>query len=96
MSCTVLGVLEAAHIRPYRGPGDNHPANGLLLRSNLHTLFDLDRIGIHPESLRISIRQELHGTEYAAFDGHPLLVSQQTRPDREALLARWQSFAGRT
>lgn len=37
--CRVLGVLEAAHIRPYRGPADNHPSNGLILRSDLHTLF---------------------------------------------------------
>ena len=39
--CNVLDVLEAAHIRPYRGDLDNHVENGLLLR---HTQFDLDLI----------------------------------------------------
>jgi hypothetical protein len=38
--CSIRDVLEAAHIHPYRGPDTNHPANGLLLRSDLHTLFD--------------------------------------------------------
>ena len=31
---------------PYRGTKDNHPDNGLLLRADIHTLFDLDMIGI--------------------------------------------------
>jgi hypothetical protein len=90
--CRVLGVLEAAHIRPYRGPGDNHPANGLLLRSDLHTLFDLDRIGIHPDTLNIVLHKELEDSEYAPIKGKTLLVNGRRRPDREALLTRWNSF----
>lgn len=46
--CKVLDVLEAAHVRPYLGALDNHPENGLLLRADLHTLFDLDLVGIEP------------------------------------------------
>lgn len=51
--CKTLHVLEAAHIRPYRGEPDNHSDNGLLLRADIHTLFDLDLIGIEPVSLMI-------------------------------------------
>ena len=40
-ACDLRDVLEAAHIWPYRGTNDNHPSNGLLLRADLHTLFDL-------------------------------------------------------
>jgi putative restriction endonuclease len=47
--CTVLDLLEAAHIKPYRGDRDNNPQNGLLLRADIHTLFDLDLLGIEPE-----------------------------------------------
>lgn len=36
----VLHVLEAAHIRPYASGGTHSPSNGLLLRQDLHTLFD--------------------------------------------------------
>jgi len=49
--CEVLAVLEAAHIKPYRGEDDNHPGNGLLLRADIHTLFDLDLLGVEPVQL---------------------------------------------
>ena len=38
--CRVEEVLEAAHILPYRGEHTNQTQNGLLLRSDLHILFD--------------------------------------------------------
>jgi len=53
--CKILAVLEAAHISPYRGEADNHPENGLLLRSDIHTLFDLDLLGLEPEQLRVEL-----------------------------------------
>ena len=55
--CAVLAVLEAAHIKPYRGEDDNHPENALLLRSDVHTLFDLDLLGIEPDRWRLSCTQ---------------------------------------
>ena len=36
----ILHVLDAAHIRPYADGGTHNPNNGLLLRQDLHTLFD--------------------------------------------------------
>src|SRR5262249_25256052 len=51
----VAAVLEAAHIDPYRGDEENHAGNGLLLRADIHTLFDLDLLGIEPDSLRVEI-----------------------------------------
>jgi putative restriction endonuclease len=35
-----LPVLEAAHIQPYADAGPNRTANGLLLRSDMHKLFE--------------------------------------------------------
>jgi hypothetical protein len=35
-----IWVLEAAHITPYRGAATNTPSNGLLLRADVHTVFD--------------------------------------------------------
>jgi putative restriction endonuclease len=46
--CGVLDVLEAAHIYPYRGPATNKVSNGLLLRADLHTLFDCNLIAVDP------------------------------------------------
>jgi HNH endonuclease len=44
-------------IRPYRGDHDNDPKNGLLLRTDLHTLFDLNLLGIKPDTLTVIIHR---------------------------------------
>src|SRR5262249_1774663 len=49
--CAVEAVLEAAHIVPYMGPETNHPGNGLLLRADLHTLFDLQLVVACPQKV---------------------------------------------
>jgi hypothetical protein len=90
--CDFLGVLEAAHIRPYRGPGDNHPGNGLLLRSDLHVLFDLDMIGVDPSTMQIVVQPALLRSEYGLLDGRKLLLSNDAGPDSSALRTRWKAF----
>jgi hypothetical protein len=88
----VRSVIEAAHIDPYRGESQNHPKNGLLLRSDLHTLFDLDLIGIEPESLTIEIHPSLEESEYERFKGNKILFDSKHQPDYEALNRRWKLF----
>jgi putative restriction endonuclease len=44
-----LPALEAAHIRPYTEGGEHAPQNGVLLRSDLHRLFDAGYVTITPE-----------------------------------------------
>jgi hypothetical protein len=85
--CEVIPILEACHIRPYKGRHTNHPQNGILLRADLHTLFDQGLIGIEPESMTIEISQDLKGTEYEIFRGHPLRlpIYDRNRPSMEAL-----------
>ncbi len=39
-NCDIEDVLEAAHISPYNGPSTDQVYNGLLLRTDIHTLFD--------------------------------------------------------
>ena len=57
-------VLEAAHITPYFGDETNHISNGLLLRADLHTLFDLNLVKIDPGSMRVKISPSLEETPY--------------------------------
>lgn len=89
--CPVEAVLEAAHICGYMGPQTNHVRNGLLLRADLHTLYDRALIAIDPESRRVSIAPELKGTEYASLAGHPLRLPDDPRhrPSPEALHIHW-------
>jgi hypothetical protein len=90
--CVVVDVIEAAHIKPYRGDSDNHVQNGLLLRADIHTLFDLGLIGIDPVTLRIKIDDSLAASEYAQLDGSALRIRREFRLSREALEQRWLEF----
>jgi hypothetical protein len=92
--CEVLAVLEAAHISPYRGEDDNDPSNGLLLRSDVHTLFDLDLLGIEPEGLRVELHPDMI-KEYGCFACVTLRCARGQRPAREALRLRYEQFRRR-
>jgi putative restriction endonuclease len=93
--CKVLHVLEAAHIRPYRGDIDNHAENGILLRTDLHTLFDLDLLGIEPESLTVHFHSAIDWGEYRELHGRPLYCSRSRAPSGRALKERWAMFEKR-
>jgi hypothetical protein len=90
--CSVLALLEACHVNRYGRPGDNHPANGVLLRSDLHTLFDLDLIGLEPVTMKVTVHSTLIGTEYEKFSGARLLMSGEKRIDTRAVRSRWDQF----
>lgn len=70
--CDAQPALEAAHIIPYIETENNHPSNGLLLRGDLHTLFDLYLITINPETMQINLAPELHHTSYGELHRKPL------------------------
>jgi putative restriction endonuclease len=87
----VLHVLEAAHIKPYSIGGTHSPSNGILLRQDLHTLFDRGYLTVTPEykvNVSIRIRQEFdNGKEYYALHGHQIRLPDygDRRPARDFL-----------
>lgn len=87
----VVAILEAAHINPYRSQHDHHEANGLLLRADIHTLFDLDLLGIHPETLEIELADRIKA-EYACLVHKRLLIEDHRRPSTDALRLRYDRF----
>ncbi len=70
--CDAQEALEAAHIIPYCETENNHPSNGLLLRADLHTLFDLDLIAINPETMQVHLAPSLRQTDYGRLHGKSL------------------------
>jgi hypothetical protein len=75
--CLVTGpnirdILEAAHIQPYADSGPSTLENGLLLRADIHTLFDLYLIAIDEEKMTVLISPSLVSTPYAEFAGKSL------------------------
>lgn len=84
-----LPVLEAAHIKPYAEHGPHQIQNGLLLRSDLHILFDQGYVTVTPDShILISkrIRQEFeNGKDYYALDGKELKILPERLQDRPSV-----------
>jgi putative restriction endonuclease len=94
--CTVTGertlpALDAAHIRPYSEGGEHSVSNGLLLRRDIHCLFDLGYVTVTPDHVfEVSprIREEFeNGRDYYAMHGRSLLVPRRSdhHPDSAAL-----------
>lgn len=85
--CPVIEVLQAAHILPYTGPARNHVTNGLLLRADLHTLFDLRLLKINPHSMTVEIAGGLADSVYSGFQGTSLRLPQESakHPSIQAL-----------
>jgi hypothetical protein len=90
----VAQVLQAAHVIRYLGPHTNRVDNGLLLRVDLHQLFDKDFIGIDPSTRKVHISKKLVGTEYEKFSDRQLAEpsTNRQRPNRQRLEQRWQKF----
>lgn len=89
--CAVSGsgvepVLEAAHIDRYFGDHSNHISNGLLLRSDIHALFDLRLIAVD-SNYTVRVSPDLQSSEYDRFDGASLRIPIATAdtPSRQAL-----------
>lgn len=95
--CDVVPVLEAAHILPYLGPKTNHPSNGLLLRADIHKLFDHYYFSIHLPTYQVVIAPTLKNTSYSELAGQPLRLpaSPTGKPNPQALFKHYQTFCCR-
>lgn len=87
---SVAQALEAAHIVPHaQGDFDrSHSGNGLLLRADIHKLFDSHLMSINPIDLTVCVSKQLINTEYAIYDGKKIETSAST----EKLQIRYASF----
>lgn len=92
--CNVEQALEAAHIIPYQGIDTNHLTNGLLLRADIHTLFDLYLLSIYPDTYSVVISPKLMDTCYQDFAGCKLnLPTRQSMiPSHDALNKHYKIF----
>ena len=61
-------------------------SNGLLLRADIHTLFDLNLLAVDPAG-RIEVSPKLHNSSYTALAGASLAVPRDPRakPNRRRL-----------
>jgi putative restriction endonuclease len=87
-----LPVLDAAHIKPYTVVQRHEISNGLLLRSDLHRLFDEGYLTIDPSERRVvvskRIREEFeNGKDYYRLEGSRIRepIEAWARPSAENL-----------
>jgi hypothetical protein len=91
--CDAEAALEAAHIFPYLGVDTNHVKNGLLLRADIHTLFDLYLISIDPVTNKVVISSSLLNTCYKEINGKPLKYPKDyASPSPEAIAGHYKDF----
>ena len=92
--CALADVLEAAHLRAYRVEDDNARKNGILLRADLHTLFDLDLVAVEPKTHLIWIHDTVSERQYLRFH-HQAVRYPLGGFDEDALRSRWAAFRSR-
>jgi len=93
--CAITGsdceaVLEAAHLRTVADAGSDAVSNGLLLRADVHTLFDLGLLTIDVHSWTVVLAPQLRSGAYGDLHGAALRLpdAAEARPSAASLAAR--------
>lgn len=87
--CRTINALDAAHIAPYRGEKDNDVRNGLLLRADIHRLFDACLIGINPDSLTVHISPKIDDPIYTQYEGKKICIGENEDISLAAIQYHW-------
>jgi HNH endonuclease len=92
--CSVVEALDAAHIDQFVNVSHDHLANGLLLRRDLHRLFDEHLISVHPETREVDVHQSARIYEpYASLVGTRIAEPRSGPvPDTAALRRHFKQF----
>jgi putative restriction endonuclease len=90
-----LPILEAAHIKPVTEAGEHLITNGLLLRTDVHRLFDLGYVTVsHDMKFRVSKRLDedwQNGKAYYAYDGQTINLPRDAACRPDVRLLEWHA-----
>lgn len=92
--CVERDALEAAHIIPFKGDHSNDVRNGLVLRVDIHRLFDRWLISIDPGTFEVRVAASIVDPAYRALDGRRLF-RRSNAPDRAFLSVHFDQFQER-
>ena len=89
-------VLQAAHIFPYRGPLTDSARNAILLKSDLHALFDFFLLSLEyaGDALTVRVSKRLSDTPYAKLEGRTIRLPSDPfcQPAASAVLYHFRQF----
>lgn len=86
---------EAAHLTPRHEEGIPDVTNGILLRRDIHTLFDNDHCAINPDTMKIYFSREARelDDDLLKWHGNEIETTRMRVPvNIENLRIRWQKF----
>lgn len=90
-----LPALDAVHIKPFSDEPQHYVTNGMLLRSDVHRLFDSGYLTVTPDySVKVSpsIRSDFNdGETYAKLDGSGLWIPEQPEHQPDPAKLRWHN-----
>lgn len=92
--CDVPDALQAAHIIGHRGLATNIPSNGMLLRADIHLLYDRGLLSVDPGDYRVVIGSRLRQTSYECLGGCSVRIPKRSEyaPDRQYLEVKHREF----
>ena len=70
--CAIAEVLDAAHLRARAQGGADHPDNGVILRTDLHRLYDSGQLQVDWNSGKVSLTTAHARREYGQYEGRRL------------------------
>lgn len=90
-----LPALDAAHIRPFSEGGSHEASNGILMRRDIHSLFDLGYVTVSPDmkfEVSKKIREEFeNGRHYYALHGADMVLPEDSKRQPDRLALRWHN-----
>ena len=92
--CDMEEALEACHIIPYQGPETNHITNGLLLRGDIHTLFDLGEITVNTSDWTLVLGERMTSSSYADLAGTSITLPEDPSKRPSAAELNQHRFSG--
>ncbi|SDL76956.1 HNH endonuclease [Arthrobacter sp. ok362] len=98
--CAMTGIappaaLEAGHLYSFAATGEHYEKGGLLLRRDIHRLFDAGQLAVDPKTLTIDVAPSVRDfPEYGRLHGQQVAVTV-TSAHCKWLARHWQQFRGK-
>ena len=89
--CKVQSALEAAHVHPYSKGGSDEASNCIVLRADLHRLFDTAELAIDPQTLKTVFAKDAV-PHYRKYEDKKVSLPDGG-PTKDSLIQRWKEFS---
>lgn len=87
-------TLQAAHISSYRGPRSQKTSNGLLLRADIHLLYDAHLASVDPETMKFIVAPKIERSAYGDLNGQIIRLPyyDSDKPSEPRLATHFAEF----